>query len=105
MFDIPAKWNKSRHFFPERLQSWGFIPLQRSVYVYPFDCHAQVEWLVQELKLKHTVKYMIAEIIEGEEDVISAFVEKGILTRAHFSDAKKSDSNRTLRRFFKRNQK
>jgi len=81
VFDIPAKWNKTRRKFPNQLQTWGFVPIQRSIYAYPFECRKEINALIEELKLEGTVKYMIADIIEGEEDMINTFVDNGILTK------------------------
>ena len=81
IFDIPAKWNKTRRKFPRQLRAWGFIPIQRSIYAYPFECRKQINVLIEGLKLAGTVKYMIADIIEGEEDIIKMFIDNGTLTK------------------------
>ncbi len=88
IFDIPARYTNTRHYFPEKLKQWGFLPMQRSVYVYPFDCHQQIRDLIELYKLDGTVQYMIAEIIEGEETIINTFLDNGVLKRTHFSRAK-----------------
>lgn len=80
IFDIPIKHNKKRHSFREQLLIWGFVPIQRSVYAFPFDCRKEINALIEDLKLYGTVKYMIAEIIEGEEQIINHFLNESILT-------------------------
>ncbi|MBI5134984.1 hypothetical protein HZA86_02000, partial [Candidatus Uhrbacteria bacterium] len=51
LFDIPATYTKTRNYFREHLKDWGFLPMQRSVYVYPFDCHREVGQLIEFFKL------------------------------------------------------
>ena len=84
LFDIPAKWNKTRHKFRYQLLAWGFRPIQESVYAYPFECRKQMNTLIEYFKLIGTVKYLIADVIEGEEDLLKQFIEEGILTKEHF---------------------
>lgn len=81
IFDMPAKWEKSRHKFPNQLKAWGFFPLQRSVYVYPFDCRKEVNTLIQLHKVEKTVIYLVADVIEGEERIANHFVDEHILTK------------------------
>ena len=88
IFDMPAKWEKTRHKFPNQLKAWGFVPLQRSVYVYPFECRKELNTLIQLHKVHEKVIYLIADIIEGEERIINHFIDEEILSEAHFKEPK-----------------
>ncbi len=84
LFDIPAKFTKTRNYFREHLKDWGFLPLQRSIYVYPFECHSEIAALIERFKLEGMVQYLVAEIIEGEEGIMNEFLNNKVLTKEHF---------------------
>lgn len=42
IFDIPKDKKDLRDIVRERLKRWGFYQLQKSVFVYPFDCQKEV---------------------------------------------------------------
>lgn len=44
-FDIPVQYSKQRAYFTARLQSFGFMMLQKSMWVHPASCLEQVEQL------------------------------------------------------------
>lgn len=44
-FDIPLSHSKQRAAFVRKLQTWGFMMLQKSVWVHPADCSVQIEEL------------------------------------------------------------
>ena len=43
IFDVPEKYGASRRALTEKLQIMGFKMLQKSVWVHPFPCSAEVE--------------------------------------------------------------
>lgn len=79
IFDIPEKHKDSRDLFRRKLLKWGFIEIQESVYVYPFDCTQEITQLSSLLFVSNNVLIMISEIIQGEEVIISKFLDAGIL--------------------------
>ncbi len=89
LFDIPAKFTKTRNYFREHLKDWGFLPMQRSIYVYPFDCYQEVTALIERFKLEGMVQYLVAEIIEGEEGIMNEFLNNNILTKDNFRQKRK----------------
>ena len=42
-FDVPVEKSRQRAYFTARLQSLGFMMMQRSLWVYPFPCFEQLE--------------------------------------------------------------
>ena len=64
VFDIPEKYRKTRDRLRSTLRSLGFIQLQASVWVYPYDCEEVVTLLKTELKTGAQVLYAIVEKIE-----------------------------------------
>lgn len=87
IFDIPEKHRFSRDTFRHTLQRLQFSQIQKSVYVHPFECAEQIRFISGVLSIDNYVKIAISEIIQGEEDIISEFIDKKILT---INDLKKS---------------
>jgi len=78
IFDICEDKKSKRETIREWLKNIGLIELQRSVYVYPFEFKRQLDLMVGAL-MAFDVKYMVCEIIEGEENLIDYFFEHQIL--------------------------
>ncbi len=50
-FDVPVKFNRSRQYFTAHLQSIGFFRLQKSLWIYPFPCFAELEQIAGHYNL------------------------------------------------------
>jgi len=81
IFDIPEKRKKMREILRSLLKRLKFKMVQESVFVHPLDSRQEIKYLVDHFRLKGSVKYLIAEIIEGEEKIISHFLKEGILRK------------------------
>lgn len=81
IFDIPNDKSKTRDYLRRKLLFFGFIELQRSVYVFPFDCLDEINYLKNNLYIKPYVQYIVADRIETETDLIKIFLDRGILTK------------------------
>lgn len=79
IFDVREKIRYSRDIFRDKLRNLGFIQIQKSVYVYPFECAAEIKEISRRLGIEQYVLIMISEIIQGEEKIIEGFIEKEIL--------------------------
>jgi len=80
VFDIPEHKRYKRDTVRSWLKNIGLKELQRSVYVFPFDFKKQLDLMIGILIVNRDVKYMVCEIIEGEEKLIDYFLEKDILS-------------------------
>ncbi len=81
LFDIPNTKNKTRDAFRRKLQEFGFYQLQKSIFVFPYDCAHEIRYLRNLYDIEPFVKYMVADIIESEIDLVSEFVDRGILKK------------------------
>ncbi len=81
IFDVPEKFRSARDSLRFKLQSFGLAKIQKSVYVYPFACTNEISALSGRLGIGKYVTIMIAEIIQGEENIIDEFLQKGLLTK------------------------
>lgn len=67
-FDLPAT-HEARNHFREKLISIGFFQMQKSVYVYPFPCEKEIQFLREVYSMPHSVKYAVVEKLENDEDL------------------------------------
>jgi len=63
IFDIPEEKKWARELLRNKLKEWYFAPLQRSVYISPFDCGDEFEKLLALLRLDAYVHIILAEQI------------------------------------------
>ncbi len=82
IFDIPEKYKGSRDTFRLKLIEIGFLKVQESVYVYPFECSKVIKKQSQMLLIENYVLISISEIIQGEENIIEKFLDRGILLKS-----------------------
>jgi len=66
IFDIAERRRKSRDQIRQTLQRVGFVHLQDSVWLYPYDCQELVALLKADLKLGKAVLYMVVSELEGD---------------------------------------
>lgn len=67
IFDISEQRKKTRDHLRRMLRSFGFICLQDSVWVYPYDCQEIIDLLKQHLNLRNEAVYMTVESIENDK--------------------------------------
>ncbi|MBI4049474.1 MAG: hypothetical protein HY395_01495 [Candidatus Doudnabacteria bacterium] len=80
--DIPSKpYRKHADFFREKLKSLGFYPLQRTVWIHPFDPRDQVEFVAAFYSLEKFVTTMEVSRLEAEDEkvIFNHFKDQGIL--------------------------
>ena len=66
IFDIPEKRKWLRNRLRDTLRAVGFKMLQRSVWVYPFDCEDFITLLKTDFKIGRDVLYLIVEGLEND---------------------------------------
>lgn len=72
-FDIFTTKDKVRREFRQRLKTLGFYPMQKSVYVYPYPCSKEIQFLREILQVPHEVKLATVEHLENDEDLRKIF--------------------------------
>lgn len=81
IYDIINDKKDRREILREKLEQIGFLQLQESVYVYPFDCLTEINLIKNMYYLVKNVQYLVCERIETEIDLIEKFYDNGILTQ------------------------
>lgn len=79
IFDIPKDKKLLRDVVRLKIKQLGFCQLQKSVFVYPFDCKEIIAYLKYVYSLSRYLQYIVAESIETENNLISYFYDKGVL--------------------------
>lgn len=69
MFDIPEKLKKIRESLRINLRGLGFIELQKSVFVYPYYCTKEIEYVVEFYNIRRHVRFIVADNIDNELDL------------------------------------
>ena len=66
VFDIPEKLKKGRNALREKLKEMGFYELQKSVFVFPYECKDEIEFVIEFFELRKYVRFGILELIDNE---------------------------------------
>jgi len=66
-FDIKEKKKETRNSVRRELQNFGFIKLQNSVWVFPYDCEDVIALLKAEYEIGKEVLYIVAKHIENDQ--------------------------------------
>lgn len=67
IFDIPEKRKAVRDYFRRTFTEIGFVRLQDSVWVYPYDCEALIMLLKTEKRIGNYVLYLIVDRLENDK--------------------------------------
>lgn len=67
IFDIFKKQNKERRAFSQKLKDIGFYPLQESVFIYPYDCRDEIDFICEFLSINRYVNYCLVESLDKRE--------------------------------------
>ena len=72
-FDIPEKMKLTRHAFRAKLYNLGFYHWQKSVFVHPYPCRDQIDFVVEFLGLRKYVRYGMMTHITNEAELLLHF--------------------------------
>lgn len=61
-FDIPEKRRNARDALRDKLRGLGFFEMQKSVFIYPFHCRNEIDFIVEFFEIRPFVRY--AEMME-----------------------------------------
>ena len=75
IFDIPEKKKKERLALSKKLKDAGFYPIQKSVFIYPYDCHDEIDFICEFLLISRHVNYCVVESIDKEEGELYKFFD------------------------------
>jgi|SRR3989344_5657259 len=67
IFDVPKKKDKERRALSQKLKEIGFYPLQESVFIYPYDCRDETDFICEFLDVGNYVNYCLVETLDKRE--------------------------------------
>jgi len=73
LFDIPEKARKLRDIFRHHLKNLGFFEFQKSVFIHPYDCKDEIDYLIEFYNARKFVRFIIADSIDNEMHLKSRF--------------------------------
>lgn len=73
IFDIPEAERSVRDSLRTHLTHLGFYKIQQSAFAYPFNCHDEIDFLVELHEAKKHVRFIVAEHIDNEEHLKKIF--------------------------------
>ena len=73
IFDVPEKKKKERNALSEKLKDLGFYPLQESVFLYPYECRDEIDFICHFLLIDRYVNYCIIESLDKREGDLCRF--------------------------------
>lgn len=73
MFDIPEKRKKTREHLRFEMREVGFLRIQNSVWVYPYDCEEFIALLKADMHIGKDVLYAVVEEIENDAKIREHF--------------------------------
>ena len=66
VFDVPEHLKGAREALRGHLKQLGFWHLQKSVFVHPFPCTDQIEFLIEFYQTRPYIRQLLAEKIDNE---------------------------------------
>lgn len=73
IFDIPERRKGLRDKVRRALQASGFVRLQDSVWIYPYDCEELIILLKADFKIGKDMLYMIVDTLEYDTPILTRF--------------------------------
>jgi len=72
-FDIPEKRKRARETLREKLKDFDFYPLQKSLFVYPFPCKDEIDFIAEIFQIQNNITYFETLEISNEYKIRKHF--------------------------------
>lgn len=72
-FDIPERLKKARNSISWKLKDLGFYPLQKSIFVYPYECKDEIDFVGDYFFARKHIYIIGADKIEREDTIKKHF--------------------------------
>ena len=66
-FDIPEKYKRGRDALTRKLKEMELYPLQKSVFICPFECKDEINFIGEVFNIRKFIHYFVAKEIDDEE--------------------------------------
>ena len=72
-FDIPENFKEARNALREKLKELGFLKYQKSIFIYPYECKSEIDFVIEFFEIRPFVRYITAEKLDNEIDFKKRF--------------------------------
>jgi len=69
MFDIPEPLKRTREAFRMHFKNMGFYEFQKSVFVHPYPCSKEIEYLLEFYQARKFVRFIVAKEIDNAAEL------------------------------------
>jgi len=69
LFDIPERHKKGRDALSAKLKNIGFYSLQKSVFIYPYECKKEVDFIVEFFEVRPFVRFLLVKETDIDLDL------------------------------------
>lgn len=66
VFDIPEKNKRAREALRQKLRELEFYQLQKSIFVLPYECKNEVDFIIEVFQIRPHVRYIVAKSLDNE---------------------------------------
>ncbi len=66
VFDIPESKKKIRDILRFHLKKLGFFEFQKSIFIHPFECKNEIDFLIEFYNIRPYVRFITAEDIDNQ---------------------------------------
>ena len=73
IFDVPETKKSKRNYFRDNLKALGFYQLNKSVFIFPYSCFNEIEYLRQISGIGDEVTYLTADSVETSSNLKTYF--------------------------------
>ena len=73
MFDVPESLKRTREALRMHFKTMGFYEFQKSVFVHPYPCEKEMEYLVEFYQARKFVRFILAAKIDNELELKKYF--------------------------------
>ena len=73
IFDIPESFKEGRNALAAKLKQLGFYPLQKSVFIHPYECKDEIDFIVEIFNLRPYVRFIIVQETDVDLDLKNKF--------------------------------
>ena len=67
IFDIPERFKKAREALRSKLKDLGFVKLQESVFIFPYECEDEIDFITEVFLIRPFVRFMRVKSFTNEE--------------------------------------
>mgnify|MGYP000952307973 CR=1 FL=1 len=73
IFDIPEKFRGGRDALRDKIKKLGFFELQKSVFVLPYECRDEIEFIVEFFGIRKYVRHGTIDFVDNGEHLKEIF--------------------------------